>query len=139
MELVKPEAGNLSLLFVEDDPVARELINVALSIKFPKLRMLTAENGKVGLDLYEQHRPDIVLTDIKMPVMDGIAMASAIRGLHPEAVIAVMSAYCDTPQYLESAHAIGISHCVVKPVDYHTLFATIEECIGEVPPNSREN
>lgn len=121
-----------SLLAVEDDPVARDLMGKAICYAFPNLRLLTAENGKAGLELYKEHHPDIVLTDVRMPVMDGIAMAAEIKRLDPEAVIAVVSAYCDAAHYLSCAEAIGIHHYIKKPVDFDALFATIRECLGEV-------
>lgn len=121
-----------SLLTVEDDPEARALLGRLILLAFPHLTLLAAENGKAGLDLYRLHRPDIVLTDIKMPVMNGIEMASEIRRLDPGAVIAFVSAYCDTAPYQGSAGEIGVRHLVTKPVDYNTLFATIRDCIDEV-------
>lgn len=132
MEAFNPEKHACSLLYVEDDPDARDLINRAISLKFRNLRLLTAENGAVGLQLYREHRPEIVLTDIKMPVMDGMTMAAGIKAQQPDAVIAVISAYCDTQQYQANAAEIGIVHCVSKPVDYKALFATIEKCLSEV-------
>jgi YesN/AraC family two-component response regulator len=132
MEAFNPEKHACSLLYVEDDPEARDLVNRAIALKFRNIRLLTAENGAVGLELYEEHRPEIVLTDIKMPVMDGMTMAAEIRGRHPDTVIAVISAYCDTQQYQADAVEIGIIHCVSKPVDYRALFATIEKCLSEV-------
>jgi YesN/AraC family two-component response regulator len=127
-----PQDTVFSLLAVEDDPIARDLMGKAICYAFPKLRLLTAENGVAGLELYKEHHPDIVLTDVRMPVMDGIAMATEIKRLDPEAVIAVVSAYCDTAQYLSGAEAIGIHHYIRKPVDFDALFATIRECLGEV-------
>lgn len=130
MEVMKNET--YLMLYVEDDPTTRSLLNTAISFKFPNLRVMTAENGKVGLELYQEHRPDMVLTDISMPVMDGIAMAAEIKELDPAAVITVLSAYCDTQEYLATMQEIGILHCVGKPVDYRELFATLEQCIREV-------
>ena len=67
-----------------------------------------------------------------MPGMDGIAMSAEIKKLNPSAIIAVMSAYCDTQQYLTSAEELGIRYCLTKPIDYRLLFATIDECLAEV-------
>lgn len=126
--------GIYSLLYVEDDPMARDMINQAISLKFRNVRLFSAENGAIGLELYKEHRPDIVLTDIKMPVMDGLTMAAEIRELQPEAIITVVSAYSDTDQFQARADEIGFNHCIRKPVDYRNLFATIEECIAELRP-----
>lgn len=131
MEAVRKDEPYL-MLYVEDDPAARELVNTAISFKFRNIRVLTAEDGAMGLALYKEHYPDIVLTDIKMPVMDGLTMAAEIRKLRTPTVIAVMSAYCDTRHYEETAAQLGITDCVLKPVDFIDLFATITTCLAKV-------
>ncbi|GFO67383.1 hypothetical protein GMLC_09620 [Geomonas limicola] len=132
METSNRESGSLSLLLVEDDAEACTLVARALSMKFRQIRLLTAENGALGLELYQEHRPDIVLTDIKMPVMDGITMAGKIRELHDHAVICVLSAYCDAQEYRKQAEGLDVCHFLPKPVDYSTLFAAIDDCIATV-------
>jgi len=132
MQLASTKPGSFSLLYVEDDPEARTLVERALSLKFPNIRVISAENGAIGLDLYQEHRPDIVLTDIKMPEMDGITMAGRIRELHESAVICVLSAYCDAQEFQLKAEALNVAHCLAKPVDYRTLFTAIDSCLATV-------
>lgn len=121
---------SFSLLYVEDDPEARTLVAKALSMKFRQMQLFSAENGAEGLRLYQEHRPDIVLTDIKMPEMDGITMAGKIREIHDGAVICVLSAYCDAQEFQRQAEELNLSHSLAKPVDYRTLFATIDSCLA---------
>jgi YesN/AraC family two-component response regulator len=132
MTEVKHDQSSYSLLLVEDDPIASSFISKAISLKFPGLRLLVAENGQRGLALYKEHRPEIVLTDIKMPVMDGITMSAEIKALNPKTIVTVISAYCDTQQYQTTAGEIGIDHCLTKPIDYKSLFQTIEKCLAEI-------
>ncbi len=54
-----------------------------IPLKFPDVELYTAENGKAGLDIFHEHAPDIVITDINMPVMDGIKMATEIKAAPP--------------------------------------------------------
>src|SRR5512140_3203493 len=88
--------AEISILYVEDDPEARELVSSVLARKIRSLRLYTAENGEEGLALFREHRQDIVITDINMPVMDGIRMANEIKTLNPEALIIAVTAYSDT-------------------------------------------
>lgn len=125
----------LSVLLVEDDEAAREILASVLVIKFPHLDFCFAENGKEGLACFEQHYPAIVVTDINMPEMDGVSMAGKIRERAPEVKLIVLTAFSDK-SILESSAAAGIEidHYILKPVDYRTLFATLEQCLGEIIP-----
>jgi len=120
-----------TLLYVEDDHAIRDLVTFVLRQKFPGLTLLLAENGRQGLTLYEQNRPEIVLTDIRMPVLDGIRMAREIRSLNSEARIIVLSANSDTNRLIEAID-IGINHYVLKPIDTAKLVAAIDHCLSGV-------
>jgi PAS domain S-box-containing protein len=131
MTTVRKNITVLSILYVEDEPEAREMVSRVLAKKIKSLQLYTAENGEEGLALYREHRPDIVITDINMPVMNGIRMGSEIKALNPEALIIAVTAYSDT-SYLLKAIEIGISNYVLKPIDYDKLFAVIDKCIETV-------
>jgi PAS domain S-box-containing protein len=120
-----------SLLYLEDEAEARELIGRMLARKYPGMELHIGKNGAEGLALYQAHRPDIIVTDIRMPVMDGIRMATEIKALEPEALIIAVTAHSDT-QYLLNAIEIGINQYVLKPIDSNKLFAAIDRCSSEV-------
>src|SRR6185369_15652837 len=127
---------DISILYVEDEPEARELVVSALAHKIGTLRLYTAENGEAGLALYRQHLPDIVITDINMPVMDGIQMGKEIKSLNPEAIIIAVTAHSDT-SYLLGAIETGISSYVLKPVDFDKLFDAIARGVETVAMKRR--
>jgi diguanylate cyclase len=120
----------IALLYVEDEPNIQEVMASFLQNTFPQITLLLAENGQDGFDLFRMHRPDIVLTDIRMPVMDGIRMAREIRRIDKSARIIVLTAVCETDSILEAID-IGINHYVMKPVTLEKLVASIEHCIEE--------
>ena len=122
----------ITILIAEDDPVAREVLSMTLPKRFPQVTPLLAQNGKEGLELFERHHPAIVLTDIAMPVMDGLDMARAISAASPETVIIGISAQ-GGEDYLRRAARAGIRFHVDKPLDLKTLFAEIERCLGVTP------
>jgi len=121
----------ISMLYVEDDPVARNVIATMIPLKFPGLKLISAENGQIGLGLFKEHRPEIVITDISMPVMDGMLMAKAIRALDPHANIIVISSHNDT-QFMLDAIKINISRYVLKPIDHKQLFEAIDDCFARI-------
>jgi diguanylate cyclase (GGDEF)-like protein len=118
-----------TVLYVEDDRSIRDLVTFVLRQKFPELTLLLAENGQKGLALFEGERPEIVLTDIRMPVMDGIRMSREIRKLDGQARIIVLSANSDTSRIIEAID-IGVNHYVLKPIDTEKLVAAVEQCLA---------
>lgn len=116
---------DISLLYVEDETATREQISRLLERSVSTLYVAT--NGRQGLELFQTHTPDIVLTDIRMPVMNGLEMAREIRQLAPDCQIIILTAYSDT-DYLLDCISIGINQYTQKPVDYAKLTQSIGIC-----------
>ena len=131
MTQIRKDTADISILYVEDEPKTREMVSRALALKISTLRLHTAENGEAGLALYREYRPDIVITDINMPIMDGILMSNEIKSLNPEAIIIAVTAHSDT-RYLLDAIETGINNYVLKPINYDKLFAAINKGIETV-------
>lgn len=108
----------LAVLYVEDEESIRKEVAYFLARRVG--RILTAANGREGLDLYRSQRPDLVLSDIQMPVMDGLAMAAEIKGMQRETPVILTTAFNDTA-YLQHAIALGIDGYVLKPIDLEQL------------------
>ena len=121
----------ISLLYVEDELDASFMVSKMLTMNYPKLTLYLAENGAVGLEMYRKHRPDVVMTDINMPVMDGIRMSREIRSINPEAHIIAVTAHSDT-SYLLNAIEIGIHNYVLKPINYDELFAVTDKILEQI-------
>ena len=125
------DIGGTALLYVEDETDARGMVSRMLAMNYPELRLYTAENGAAGLELYREHLPDIVMTDINMPVMDGIRMAREIKSIDPEALIIAVTAHSDT-SYLMHAIEIGIHHYILKPINYDQLFGSLDKIFEQL-------
>jgi len=93
--------------------------------------VIVAKNGKEGLALFRQQGPDLVVTDIRMPVMDGLTMAKEIKALNSDVKIIVTTAFTDI-SYLMDAIDLGIDQYVVKPVDIDRLLAAIDKCVENI-------
>jgi signal transduction histidine kinase len=115
----------LTVLYVEDDDDTREQFSEFL--RRPVGTLITAGNGVEGLDAYKTHAPDIVVTDILMPIMDGLVMAHEIRGIDPRVPIVVITAFEQT-DYLVRAINVGVDKYVTKPVNSYLLFDCLLEC-----------
>ena len=116
---------NLTVLYVEDDDDTRAQFSEFL--RRPIGTLITAANGAEGLEAFVEHTPDIVVTDILMPVMDGLTMAHEIRGIAPTVPIIVITAFEQT-DYLMRAIDIGVDKYVTKPVNSYLLFECLLEC-----------
>ncbi|MGD0283559.1 MAG: response regulator [Dissulfurispiraceae bacterium] len=115
----------VTVLYVEDDPHARKTVTEIL--KRVIRTVYTAENGKDGLEAFKQHNPDIVITDIRMPVMSGLDMARKIREGNSTKQIIVTTAHSDTDYFL-AAIDIAVDQYVLKPVQSDRLIAAVRKC-----------
>ncbi|EAJ1898890.1 response regulator transcription factor [Campylobacter jejuni] len=122
------ECKELIILVVEDEIKTREsLINV-LSERFSKV--IGAQNGDEGLKKFKKFKPDLVITDIAMPIMDGLDMAREIKEISDDVPIVVLSAYSEKERLLRSID-IGIDKYLIKPVDIEELFKVLDCLVGE--------
>jgi len=125
---------NLTCLYVEDDSVIRESFSFMIKRYFKKI--LIAENGKIGLELYKNYNPDIVISDIRMPVMDGIEMVKNIKQINPNALVIFITAFNDL-EYLKEAVNLGVEGYITKPIDKKLLTKKLN-FLAEIVKNERE-
>ncbi len=135
METARAEHA-LSLLVVDDDKMARDVLSVMITRKFPDSSIYFAEDGRSGVRVFMEHCPDIVITDISMPGMDGIQMAGEIRALKDDAKFIVLTGYTDK-DYSQDFSKFGIKEFIMKPIVFGKLFAAIEKCISEMQRSIR--
>ena len=114
---------DIILLYVEDDDLIRTELEYYLMSNVDKV--ITASNGKEGYDLYKKHKPDIIITDIKMNIMSGLEMSSLIREEDKTTPIIITSAYSDN-KYLQKAIEIGINTFLLKPLNLMQLYCTLK-------------
>ncbi|MBF0309405.1 MAG: diguanylate cyclase [Magnetococcales bacterium] len=112
-----------AVLYVEDDKLVREQMSLFLR---PRVgRLLVAENGADALARFQEERADIVVSDILMPVMDGLALVRALRALDPDLPVVVLTAY-NEENYLLQSIELGIDRYLLKPVDVSALMNVLE-------------
>lgn len=109
---------DVKVLYAEDDPVISKLTEIKL--KRLVKEFYVASNGKEGLELFIKHSPDIVITDINMPEMDGIEMMQKIKELDKDVRIIVTTAYSEIQTITETVR-IGIDRYLIKPSSAHEI------------------
>jgi two-component system, cell cycle response regulator len=115
--------NEINLLYIEDEVSVRELLSKRLERVVKNLYI--AENGEEGYSKYLEFKPDMILTDISMPKLNGIDMAKKIRELDDQIPIIVLTAHSDSSFLLNSIEC-SISSYLLKPIDKVKLFDTLE-------------
>jgi diguanylate cyclase (GGDEF)-like protein/PAS domain S-box-containing protein len=122
------ESSTARVLVVEDSAPLRLLMQKVIAVRVAEVRV--AADGAEGLAIWRAWQPDLVVTDIMMPVMDGLAMSQAIRAEDPDAQIIVVSASSDS-SHLRQALDIGVDRYVLKPLDVHLLQDAVSKCLRD--------
>ncbi len=118
---------DVTLLYVEDDLMTLEEISYVLK-KYIK-NLIVAKNGQEGLSLFKKHNPDMVITDINMPVMNGLEMSEKIFKINPNVPIAVTTAHSDG-EYLIKAIELGIDKYILKPINLKEILVIIQKSLN---------
>jgi DNA-binding response OmpR family regulator len=130
--------GSGYLLIVEDDPDILKLLQTTLT--FRGYRVITARNGREGLDIIRAERPAIVIADIMMPKLDGFGLVHRMR-LTPETcdipVVFITATYV-APEDKEFALDIGATRFLQKPVDLAVFLNTVAELLEAGLPVAME-
>jgi len=129
LKKLKLSAEGLEILYVEDNKALRENAAELLNKFFDVVD--TAEDGQVGLDLFKEHHYQIVITDIKMPNMDGMELAQHIKDMDLDTKVIVMSAF-DDREFLYSSIELGVFRYLKKPVNISEFTDVLDSCISAI-------
>lgn len=113
---------DLKLMFVEDDTILRERLEKILKREISNVKSYPLASD--ALKDFESFKPDIILTDIKMPGMNGLQMVEVIRKTFPNIPVIIASAFSDL-EFFQNAIKLKVENYVVKPIDVEELLNTI--------------
>lgn len=122
------ELAAARILVVDDEAFMRTLLARLLAPHVAEVQLAT--DGENGLARWREMQPDVVITDVSMPVMSGLAMSQAIKAQDPDSAIIVISASSDIED-LRSAIDIGVERYVFKPVDIKLLLDAVGKCLRD--------
>lgn len=105
-----------SVLIVDDERIEREGIAALLQMGNYNLEILEAVNGKEALTILKEKNPEILLSDIRMPLMDGIELTRQAKILNPDMAVVIFSGFSDF-NYAKEAIRNGVREYILKPVD----------------------
>lgn len=116
------------ILIVEDEPISLEMLSKTLKEDF---NVLTADNGKKGFELYKKFNPHIIISDLNMPIMNGIELIQKIRELDQNSKI-IITTFKNDVQTLLQASELKLFKYLIKPIDFIALKNIIKESIEEL-------
>lgn len=121
----------ITIVLADDEKLIRAGLKKILTenIDFP-LDIIEAKNGEEALQFFKDKRPDLLITDIRMPVMDGVELMKNLSSLNEKPTIIVLSGYDDF-SYAKAAIQSGAISYILKPVDKKELISAVNSAIME--------
>lgn len=130
MELFK----KITILLVEDDMMIQKQTEEILKIFFADV--LIANNGLEAIKIVEEKTPQIMLCDIKMPLMDGLTLTKTLREKKNQIPIILLSSYSDQQTLLKAANC-GIDGFIIKPIEIDNLLETFSKVLQRKTPTQK--
>lgn len=104
----------IQAIIVDDSRIEREMIMETMDWRKLNIWICgTAQNGRQGLKLFEEQKPDLIIADIQMPGMDGIEMVSQIREMDKEVFVVFLSSY-ESFEYAKAGYSLGVKNYILK-------------------------
>ena len=128
----------ITVLIADDEKLIRAGIKKILTDGLAEeINFLEAKNGSEAYELCQNSHPDVMITDIRMPGMDGVKLMRQVSALKPKPAIIVLSGYDDFT-YAKAAIENGAIAYILKPVDAEELLHSIEKALGEVKNDAQK-
>jgi two-component system, response regulator YesN len=116
-----------NVIIVDDEPIIKKSLTKLIEMKFPQFKVIGyADNGKEAFDLTREHLPDLIITDIRMPEMDGLELIKMVESLEKEIKTVVVSGY-DEFEYAQAAIRHGAVDYLLKPIKPEMFYNMLEK------------
>jgi len=121
--------SSVSILIVDDEEMMRNLLNRILSREGYKIR--SAEDGVVALEVLKAEKFDIIISDMKMPRMDGFELLKIVKNEYPQIGVIIMTAYGDT-YTVKDALLLGADEYITKPFKSYEISLVVERAYWRI-------
>ncbi|MGE5701626.1 MAG: response regulator [Clostridia bacterium] len=118
----------IKIILVDDQNLMSEGLQAILSLEDDLQVVAVAENGSQACELVRTHRPDVLLMDIRMPVMNGIEATKIIKSEFPSTIVIMLSTFAED-DYIIEALAFGATGFLLKDMKSHQLVTTIRQAV----------
>jgi DNA-binding NarL/FixJ family response regulator len=114
------------ILLVEDNQVFRDALELLLGMRADVEVVAAVADGSQALPAADEHRPDVVLMDFRLPGMDGVQATTALKQAHPQIGVVVLTASANSRE-IESLYGAGAAACLTKDQELETIVETIKK------------
>ncbi len=125
--------NDIAILVVDDEEMMRDLLDKILSRE--GYRIKTARDGIEALEVLDSEAMDLIISDVKMPRMDGFELLKAVRSRHPRIGVIIMTAYGDS-HTVKDALLLGADEYVTKPFKSHEISLVVERAYWRILSNT---
>lgn len=126
------------ILLADDEKIVTDSITMMINRNYPgQFEVKTAKNGRLLIELSDSFHPDIVITDIQMPGINGIVAIRELMKTNPDTIFIIMTAY-DRFEYAKDALNIGVSEFMNKPFNDRDIAELLKRCIKKIEARRKE-
>lgn len=135
LKQLREMASSMNALYVEDETDIREIVGEGF-LKRIFREVLIATNGREGLEVFARYSPDIVISDIRMPEMDGLEMTKRIHEKDADVPVIITTAFGEQEFFLESIEA-GVDQYLIKPINEKALIGALFKVVSALTDHRR--
>lgn len=118
----------MRIIVVDDEMITRVSLKNFICSELPEYIVAgTFTNGREALEYLSTHPVDVVITDIRMPLMDGLELSRMIQTTYPNTMVIIISGYSEF-EYAKQALQYNVSNYLLKPIDFDELTASLKNC-----------
>jgi len=118
---------SFQVLIVDDEQPVREIIKLALAKL--KCKVIMAENGKIALEMFKTHKPDVIILDLRMPVMNGFEFLKALEPKTTDPYMVIVLTGHGTSEDVEKSYSLGVNVFIRKPLNVIEIREAVKRCI----------
>lgn len=129
----------MNIIVLDDEPIIRQgIVHKIRQIQLPVAVIAEGGDGVKGLELIKEYRPDVIITDIHMPGMDGLSFIRQAIELDPKVKFVIVTGY-DQFEYARQAIRLGVCNYLVKPVEDEELYTTLTTLLEQKESEMQTN
>ncbi|MDH4191435.1 MAG: response regulator [Betaproteobacteria bacterium] len=131
-----PERGKRVMLYVEDNP-SNVLLMENIIKRRPQVKLITAHNGLLGIELAQAHRPDLLVVDINLPGISGLELCRRMKSSPETRHIPLIALSANAmPRDIQSGLEAGFSTYLTKPLSVLKFLAELDALLGKIAPST---
>ena len=134
VKIIKELGRNVSVLYLEDEEAIRKQMGDIFKALFKSVTC--ASNGQMGITLFKKDKYDLVITDIQMPLKNGLEVAKEIKAMRPHTPVIVVTAYSNANLFISSIET-GVDRYILKPISIPNLYGSLQSVL-EAMHNKRK-